>query len=49
VDSAAIAAVVGSVVVGLLVRVSNMLVKWVARVLKVEEPEPIPEPGKERE
>lgn len=37
-------AVGGSVVIGLAIRVSNMVVQWLARVLGVDPPEPIPTP-----
>jgi hypothetical protein len=35
-------ALVGSVLIGLVVRMSNMVVEWLARALQVETPKPIP-------
>lgn len=37
-------ALLGSVVVGVAIRVSNVVVAWLSRVLGVEPPEPIPTP-----
>ena len=44
VDAGPIIAIVGSVLLAFLVRVSNMLTQWLARVLGVKPPDPIVPP-----
>lgn len=41
-DEGAWIAIIGSIIIGLVVRLSNMLVAWLARLMGVEPPEPIP-------
>jgi len=45
VNTEALVAVIGSVVLAVLVRVSNMVCSWLARVLGVAPPDPIVPPG----
>lgn len=40
-DSDQIIALVGAVILAVIVRVSNMVLKWLSRVLGVDEPDPI--------
>jgi hypothetical protein len=46
-DTNSIIAIAGSVVLAVLVRVSNMVVEWLARVMKVEQPAAIVLPGQQ--
>lgn len=43
-DPNALIAIIGSVVIGLVVRLSNVVVTWLSRVLGVDPPDPIPTP-----
>jgi len=43
----AIIAIVGSTLIALLVRVSNMVCEWLAKLLGVKPPDPIVPPGKD--
>lgn len=42
-DSNAIIALVGAVVIAFIVRVFNVVVEWLARILGVDPPDPIPQ------
>lgn len=38
-------AIIGGILAGLVLRLSNMVIQWVAKVLGVNPPEPIPVDG----
>lgn len=44
-DDAGIVAILGGCTVAFVVRVFNIVVKWLAKALDVDPPEPIPAPG----
>lgn len=44
-DTNALVALIGSVVLGLVIRLSNVVVQWLSRVLGVDPPDPIPTPS----